>query len=114
MSVDRCLCLTLPIWAFLYSPALLLTNALDTGLNEFAASVTAPWICHLPVFTLQIQKSVRGLIGRRKAQAVREELLHQRVSVAIQSAWRGLLARRELAERRRDVEAVRVSITCTQ
>lgn len=57
---------------------------------------------------IQIQKCVRGFIGRRKASAVREHQLKCRVSVAIQAAWRGLLGRRKAGERRREVEALRV------
>ncbi|CAM9235323.1 unnamed protein product, partial [Hapterophycus canaliculatus] len=57
----------------------------------------------------EIQKCVKSFIGHRKALAVGEALLHQRVSVAIQAAWRGLLARREVAEKRRDTEAIRAA-----
>ena len=65
--------------------------------------------------TFQIQKCARGFMGRRKAFARREEVVRERVSVAIQAAWRGLQGRRKAAQTKRDLEAVRVrSRRCLQ
>lgn len=40
-----------------------------------------------------IQKTVRGLLGRRATQRRREDLIHCKAAVCIQKRWRGALAR---------------------
>ncbi len=61
----------------------------------------------------QIQKCGRGLMGRRRASAVREERRRRRAAVVVQAAWRGALGRRRAGEVKRKAEATRVCMDGT-